>query len=196
MYTLQFYRDVLWPPDLVPAQTRTEPRLLDGRAAARRSGGLLRPHRRPRLEQVRHVLADPALGAGEVPVLALPAAELRGVEEALAATDLGGHDGVEHLVVDHRLDHVARHLRMVEHAVEADQAVLVGVAAELEAGAPAAAAARVDGRLPPGDAGRQPPLEIALVELREDVAQVEAGAHGLEDQLADAGGLAMAGEVL
>ncbi len=60
---------------------------------------------------------------------------------------------MDHLVEDHRLDgHVARDPGLVEDAVDADQAVLDTVAAELQAGGAAAlAAVRLDGALAPGD---------------------------------------------
>src|SRR6185369_10788291 len=117
----------------------------------------------PGAEQLRQVLLDPPVRLVEMAVQPLPAAELRGVEVAAALVDHRWHVGMEELVVDHRLDDVPRHPRLVEHAVEADQVVLIGVAAELQAGRSGAPPAGLghSRAAPPGDVDPQAAVEVA-----------------------------------
>jgi hypothetical protein len=72
---------------------------------------------------------------------------------------------VQHLVIDDPLDEEPRHELAVEGAVDADQAIFDGVRAHLDA----VAAALAPGPRAPGDPRVDGAVEVARVEVVEDL---------------------------
>src|SRR5688572_20626142 len=98
--------------------------------------------------------------------LSLVGEELLGVELAATVFHADVVNLVEHLVEDDPRDEEARNERAIERAMDADQAILDGVAAHLDR----IAAARPTAARAPGDRGVDLVVEVADVELVEDVA--------------------------
>ena len=92
----------------------------------------------------------------------------------MKAAAAGAHrDGVplvQHLVIDDRLDVVARDERAIEQWVDADQAILDGVRAHVDAAMPTRAPRGPP--TPPGDAGLHLATKVVGVEPIEQALQV------------------------
>ena len=100
------------------------------------------------------------------------------MELAAAVLDADVVNLMEHLVEHDPRDEEVRHECAVERAMDADQPILDGVAAHLDR----VAAARTAGARAPGDRRVDLVVEVARVELVEDLAEVVMLARR-EDQL-------------
>src|SRR5262249_17148606 len=135
-------------------------------------------------EEAPEVPPLPPRGPAVEAELLLLLAEADGVDLAPAVGESpDAEGGVEHLVVDDRVEEEPRHPRAIEGGVDADDAVVRVVASEIDRIAPRARAAPA-----PGDRDLEPRLEVARVQSIVRLLQVEVEAPVREVHVRPAAG--------